>query len=280
MSAQVRAAEEAGFDGVTFSEHHLGYGGYFPNPLYAATLVLERTTRVWSGALPMVLTVRPPAIVAEDIAWLAATHPGRVAVAFGAGNAPAEQELYRSGGETLVERFQEGLRVIAGALSPGGTDELLSRDAAVEATRGTVPLLSAARSRAAAVRAAHLGMGLLMSPTITPERTKNLIEHYRQAGGTTSCVLIRRVWVEQGAQKSPFDHSFQPSGDNWFASGTAGALAEQLLSFAELTGADAYNLRIHAPGIEAGAVLGQIQSIGDELLPALKTGLEQLTHTS
>src|SRR5262249_59861210 len=124
-----------------------GFRDYFPNPLYMASVLLERTTRIWSGAMPMLLTVRPPSIVAEDIAWLAAAHPGRLTVAFAAGNQPKELALYEAGEGTVLEPFDHGLRTVAGALGTKAPDATLAAGAAAPAARGTVPLLAPAESR-------------------------------------------------------------------------------------------------------------------------------------
>src|SRR5271170_5042326 len=37
IQIQARLAEEAGFDGCMFAEHHGGFPNYLPNPLLAAT---------------------------------------------------------------------------------------------------------------------------------------------------------------------------------------------------------------------------------------------------
>ena len=71
LLAQAVAAEETGFDGVTVSEHHLGFPGYFPNPLQAASWILERTVRTWVAPAPMLPLLRPTNLVVEELAWLA-----------------------------------------------------------------------------------------------------------------------------------------------------------------------------------------------------------------
>src|SRR4051812_12199552 len=67
-----RTAETAGFDGVTLSEHHAGFPGYMPAPIMGAGWILEHTERVWAGPAAMVLGLRNPMLVAEELAWLAA----------------------------------------------------------------------------------------------------------------------------------------------------------------------------------------------------------------
>ena len=55
--SEARRAAGAGFDGVTFSEHHGGFPGYLPNPIQMAALVLEAVPDRLVGPEP----VRAPA---------------------------------------------------------------------------------------------------------------------------------------------------------------------------------------------------------------------------
>src|SRR5262249_61530277 len=111
-------------------------------------------------------------------------------------------------------------------------------------------------------------VGLLLSPNLTPEQTDGVIARYRAAGGTGSCMLMRRVWVDR-VDPDP-DASPEPA---WFTSGSPEAVIDQLLSHAEATGADSYNVRVHVRGMDARAVGAQIERIGASVLPALKAGL-------
>ena len=44
-------------------------------------------------------------------------------------------------------------------------------------------------------RAARLGAGILFDSLSAPDRCRELIDAYREAGGTQSAILIRRAWV-------------------------------------------------------------------------------------
>src|SRR5262245_53786116 len=83
--AQAAQAEAAGFDGIMTSEHHGGFGGYLPNPLQAAGWCLEAMRTAWAAPCPLLLPLRPAALVAEEAAWLAARFPGRVGVGVASG---------------------------------------------------------------------------------------------------------------------------------------------------------------------------------------------------
>src|ERR1700729_2412731 len=83
--AQAKLGLDHGFDGIMTSEHHGGFPGYLPNPLQMATFVLEENPVGWAAACPLLLPLRPTAMVAEEVAWLDARHPGRVGLGVAAG---------------------------------------------------------------------------------------------------------------------------------------------------------------------------------------------------
>ena len=78
LTTQAALAAASGFDGVMTSEHHGGFAGYLPNPLQAAGWCLGEMASGWAAPCPLLLPLRPAALVAEEIAWLDARHPGRV----------------------------------------------------------------------------------------------------------------------------------------------------------------------------------------------------------
>ena len=124
LLSQARAAEAAGFDGVCVSEHHLGFPGYFPNPLQAVSWILESTERIWAAPAPLLLLLRPVALVAEELAWLAARYPQRVGAAFAAGSIAADFELAGTDQQDLTARFEIALRTICAILSGAVADDL------------------------------------------------------------------------------------------------------------------------------------------------------------
>jgi len=85
LRTQASLAVQHGFDGVMTSEHHGGFHGYLPNPLQAAGWCLEAMPGGWAAPCPLLLPLRPPALVAEEIAWLAARFPGRVGIGVASG---------------------------------------------------------------------------------------------------------------------------------------------------------------------------------------------------
>src|SRR4051794_33323908 len=195
MCTQARLAAEHGFNGVMVSEHHGGFAGYLPIPLQMSGWLLEAMPTGWAAACPLLLPLRPAAMVAEEVAWLAARFPGRVGLGVASGSLPEDFEVMHVPMDDLTDRFVAGLEEVVGLLR-GPKDGFLAGDKALQlCTDSPVPVLSAAMGFTAAKRAARLGVGLVFDSLSTTERVRKLTDAYREAGGTASCVMVRRVWV-------------------------------------------------------------------------------------
>src|SRR3954452_3397712 len=167
LRAQAAQAEAAGFDGIMTSEHHGGFGGYLPNPLQAAGWCLEAMKAGWAAPCPLLLPLRPPALVAEEIAWLAARFPGRVGIGVASGALPDDFEIMHAPMDDLARRFTAGFEELAGMLD-GSAPRGLADDPAIRACgEHAVPVLSAAMGFTATRRAARLGAGLLFDSLST-----------------------------------------------------------------------------------------------------------------
>ena len=285
LRTQARAAESAGFDGVMTSEHHGGFAGYLPNPIQAAGWALEATEAAWAAPCPLLLPLRPTALVAEEMAWSAARFPGRVGLGVAAGSRIEDFELLGSDKAELTARFDTALAVLARALGAadasgaGSGDDLVERlqgdPAVARCRRHPVPLVSAAMSRTAARRAAAHGAGLLFDSLSGTDRVLALVEDHREAGGDQPAVLIRRVWVgppptEQLERQVTRYRGYAEAGaqahwrsDALLAGPDAASVADQLRAAATEAGTDALNLRVHAPGVPPAAVRDQIERLGD-----------------
>ena len=142
---QARAAEAAGFDGVTLSEHHANFTGYLPQPLLACGWVLEATESIWAAPAPLLLGLRHAVLVAEELCWTAARHPGRVALAVASGYAASDLELVGFDPARRTERFREQQALLMDVL---GGRHAASADAAIARVDG------ATRRRCSAPRTA------------------------------------------------------------------------------------------------------------------------------
>ncbi len=282
LRAQAALAVEHGFDGVMTSEHHGGFPGYLPNPLQLAGFLLDAIPRGWAAACPLLLPLRPAALVAEETAWLAARFPGRVGLGVAAGALAVDFEIMDVPMDDLAARFTNGLELVAGALRGGAVGPLAADPAVARCREHPVPLLSAAASVTAARRAARVGAGLLFDSLVTPVRVRELVDAFRAAGGTAPCVLVRRAWLgdppraevdRQVAVYRDYAPTAAPAhwgADEMVVSADAEAVARGLLDAQQASGTDALNLRVHVPGVSAAAAREQIERLGREVLPGLR----------
>jgi len=204
------------------SEHHGGFAGYLPNPLQAAGFALDAMPTGWAAPCPLLLPLRPTALVIEEIAWLAARHPGRVGLGVAAGALPADFEIMDTTMDDLPARFAAALADVARVLTGGDAGALAGDPAVAHVRENPIPLLSAASSVTAAWRAAACDVGLVFDSLSTPARCRALVDAYRAAGGTRPCVLIRRAWVGERSRWNGVGCTA--------ASGTAASSSERPLS--------------------------------------------------
>ena len=279
---QAATAVAAGFDGVMTSEHHGGFGGYLPNPIQAAGWALEAMPTGWAAPCPLLLPLRPAGLVVEEVAWLAARHPGRVGVGVAAGSLQTDFDIMGLDKTDLTARFAAGLATVAAGLRGKPDGELANDQAVRRCDEHPVPVLSAAMSPTAVRRAATTGVGLLFDSLTDLGRCRELIDSYRDAGGAHPVVLIRRVWVGEAPTERHHDqvgvyagYSSPGAQSHWdsaaMITGTATAIADQLNDALAVTGADALNLRIHAPGIEVASIDEQVEAL-HEVVAATRTG--------
>src|SRR5271157_5680482 len=278
LCAQAGLALDSGFDGVMTSEHHGGFAGYMAQPLQMASFVLEEQATGWAAAAPLLLPLRSTALLAEEVAWLQARHGGRVGLGVAAGALPLDFAAAGVDQADAVDRFKVELPRLVGMLRGEDLGELEGDPALLACREAPVPVLSAAVSVAAAVRAAGCGAGILMEGMSAPERLVRLTRGFDDAGGTGSKVLIRRVWLgrvpaELVASQRAVYESYAGSSfgeDQTIASDDPDEMAERLGAVMRDVGADALNLRVQLPGMWPEQVREQIARIGTAVVPQLK----------
>jgi alkanesulfonate monooxygenase SsuD/methylene tetrahydromethanopterin reductase-like flavin-dependent oxidoreductase (luciferase family) len=275
---QGRLALDGGFDGIMTSEHHGGIGGYLPNPLQMAAFVLEEAAAGWAAPCPLLLPLRPTAMVAEEIAWLAARHPGRVGLGVAAGALPLDFEAMGIPLAAAVPRFKSELPRIVAMLAGVDLRGLEGDQALKHCAEAPVTVLSAAASPAAARRAALAGAGILTEGMSSAERLAAFCRAYDEAGGRGPKVAVRRVWLGHPpaelitAQRSVYD-SFSAArfgDDQTVASTDPDEVAGRLAALATETGATAVNLRVHLPGVSPAVAREQIGALASEVVPRLR----------
>jgi len=282
IRAQASRAVDVGYDGVMVSEHHADFPGYLPNPVQLAGFLLDSMATGWSAPCPLLLPMKPYALIAEDLAWLDAAYPGRVGAGFAAGALPVDFELAEVPFDEIVARFKDALPRVVAALQ-GQDDTPLAADRAIARTAGEpMPMVVAAQSPGAVRRAARLGLGILYDSLQTAEVTARLSDAYIEAGGTGARIAIRRVWIgdppndEMAAQMAHY-RSYAPEsamknwdGDQLIAAPSAREAADRLGDFLDTAGCDTVNVRIHVKGLTPGQVDDQLSQHGGEFLDTLR----------
>jgi alkanesulfonate monooxygenase SsuD/methylene tetrahydromethanopterin reductase-like flavin-dependent oxidoreductase (luciferase family) len=283
LCAQAGLALEGGFDGVMTSEHHGGFAGYMSQPLQMASFVLEEHATGWAAAAPLLLPLRSTALVAEEVAWLRARHPGRVGLGVAAGALPLDFEAAGVSQSEAVDRFKVELPRLVAMLRGEELGDL-EGDPALLACRATpVPVLSAAVSVAAAVRAALCGSGVLMEGMSPPARLARVTRAFEEAGGTGSKVLIRRVWLgpvrtglvdsQRAVYESYAERATSLGEDQTIASQEPDEVVQGLRTTVREVGADALNLRVQLPGMSPKDVREQIARIASTVVGPVKEEL-------
>ncbi len=278
---QAGIALRNGFDGVMTSEHHGGFAGYMAQPLQMASFVLAEHDVGWAAAAPLLLPLRPTALVAEEVAWLAARHPGRVGFGVAAGALTLDFQIAEVKQVDSVELFKSALPRIVAMLRGDGLEQLGADPALLACQRSPVPVLSAAVSATAAIRAARCGAGILLEGMSPPARLAKLTQAFDEADGRGAKVLIRRVWLGRpqsdliDAQRAVYESYAAPARsfgeDQTIVTDNPAEMVERLATSLNEVGADGLNLRVHLPGMAPEQVREQIEYIGATVVVPLKT---------
>ena len=291
LCAQARIAEAAGFDGLMTSEHHGGFRAYLPNPLLVASFLLDCTETLWAAPCPLLLPLRHWTQTAEDLAWLAARHHGRVGAGFAAGGLDRDFEMAELPFEENMTRFKRALPAIVEALRGRAPAPLADDLAIARCAVSPIPTTSAAMSPAAARRAGALGIGILCDSLQTPKRLREIARAHRDGlaaakeRGGAARTLIRRVWVgappsdDVEAQMNFYKgYAAKAAQAHWggqelIAAESAEEVADGLARVLEQSDCEALNLRVHTHGVDPVRTREQIDRVGREVLPQLRDRL-------
>lgn len=110
-------ADQLGFDYIVAAEHHFSSYGFLPYPLLLVPTLAERTKHIRFSTAVVVLPLRNPIQLAEEIAMLDIITNGRVEVGFGTGY--QEYEFQRFGVNLAENRpmFEESYDLLTQLLS-------------------------------------------------------------------------------------------------------------------------------------------------------------------
>ncbi|MFB6724381.1 LLM class flavin-dependent oxidoreductase [Kribbella sp. NPDC056345] len=151
---EVVVADGLGFGAAWLSEHHLSGDGVLPSPLVMAGVLLGRTERIRVGTNVLVLPLRHPVLVAEEVAVLDRVSGGRFVLGVGQGYAEREFEVFGVDRRRRGRLLEEGVGVIRQAWA--GELGVTPRPA------NAVPILVAGVTGAGLTRAARVGDGVIV----------------------------------------------------------------------------------------------------------------------
>jgi alkanesulfonate monooxygenase SsuD/methylene tetrahydromethanopterin reductase-like flavin-dependent oxidoreductase (luciferase family) len=276
LRTQAVLAAEAGFDGVMVSEHHADFPSYLPNPIQLSELLLAVMPRGWVAPCPLLLPLKPYALIAEDLAWMAAAFPGRVGAGFAAGALKVDFDLAEVPFDEKIERFKAALPRVVDALRGNDTTPLGDDRAVSACAANPVPMAVAAQSPGAVRRAAKHDLAVLYDSLQGNDVSKKLSDAYDEAGGTAAKILIRRLWIgdpptEEMAAQMKHYRSYAPDqavanwgdGDQLVAGATAQETAERLRATMVESNCDTINVRIQVTGLSPDLVRGQLELYGE-----------------
>lgn len=286
LRRQAALGVAAGYDGVMVSEHHADFPGYLPNPVQLAQSLLAAMPSGWAAACPLLLPMQPYSLIAEQLAWLSATHPGRVGAGFASGALPVDFELAEVPFAEITERFKAALPKVVAALR-GFDDSPLGRDRAIARCRDhPLPMVAAAQSGAAVRRAAALAIGVLYDSLQSTDLARRLSDAYDTAGGAAAKILIRRVWIGEppaDAMAAQMDRyraaatkktiATWGDADQLISGADAEQAAQRLIATLRNTNCNAVNVRVHLRGLTPEQVEQQIATHRDVFVPTVRAAL-------
>jgi alkanesulfonate monooxygenase SsuD/methylene tetrahydromethanopterin reductase-like flavin-dependent oxidoreductase (luciferase family) len=110
-------AEEIGFEGIFFSEHHFAPGRLSPSPNLLIAAVAQRTTRLRLGVMGMVLPLYAPWRAAEEAGMLDYLSGGRLEIGVSSGAGPMETRQAGIAPEDVRPMFEEALDILEAGLT-------------------------------------------------------------------------------------------------------------------------------------------------------------------
>jgi alkanesulfonate monooxygenase SsuD/methylene tetrahydromethanopterin reductase-like flavin-dependent oxidoreductase (luciferase family) len=302
---QAVAAEQLGFDCALVSEHHFKLDGWIPSPLVLCGAIAARTTRIGVGTDIVILPFQHPIRITEDILVLDNLSRGRAICGVGMGDSEAEFLAYGVPYKQRVSRSEEALVILRRLMSETEVSHegRYYRFSNVTATprpvrRPAPPIWYGAISEAGARRAARLGDGLVMGPTLDLAKLLSLRAAYhdelRALGRDPEAapiILRREAYVAEDSVTAwrevlaPLKHQYSRIYTNFPGDGTdddfrryardrfiIGGPEEALADarrFRDAVHADVLLLRLQLPGLDDRRVLNATRIVGERLVPEL-----------
>jgi luciferase family oxidoreductase group 1 len=113
--AQMRAAEDLGFDSIWIAEHHFSSFGVCSQPLVLAAAIAAQTRRLRIGTGITLVPLHDPIQLAEEIAVLDQVSGGRIDIGIGRASATLEYRGFDIPYGESRARVDEGIAILRGA---------------------------------------------------------------------------------------------------------------------------------------------------------------------
>jgi alkanesulfonate monooxygenase SsuD/methylene tetrahydromethanopterin reductase-like flavin-dependent oxidoreductase (luciferase family) len=309
MLRQVEAAQRAGMAYVMLGQHFLFPGSRWLQPIpLLARLAGELDPHVRIATSVLLAPLYHPVHLAEELATLDIVSGGRLVVGLGTGYMPEEFDALGIPFDERVPRFEECVELMC-ALWASDRVTFAGRfwqlhDAAVHLrpVQQPRPRLWVGALRAAGVRrAARLADGWLIPPTTTPDELVSLMALFAEerrglarqvlpqplrreivvgsdrADAHARAARMGRGWYDEMVSIS--SPGFGPGErlatiDDWvragFVTGTVEECVAEIGALAERVPIDPVITRAHWPGMSTEEAIAHIESLGQELVPALR----------
>jgi probable F420-dependent oxidoreductase len=206
-------AEECGFEGVLFGEHHGSPGNDRPQLLILLAGLAARTTRIRLGTSILLSPLYDPVWVAEAAAQVDVMSKGRLILGLGLGYQPQDFQHFGVPFAQRVSRFEEGIQVIRRAWTEQPFSFTGKRfkyhDVSVyprPVQQPHPPIWLAAWSLAGARRAGRLGDAYVTDPIQNLRATTAFADAYRasaaDAGRPAEVVIMRELLCAPSRQEA------------------------------------------------------------------------------
>ncbi|MFI6849105.1 LLM class flavin-dependent oxidoreductase [Kitasatospora sp. NBC_00085] len=189
--ALARIADEAGMSHVKMTEHYLHpYGGYCPSPLGFLAAVAAQTTNIRLMTGCVLPAFHHPVKLASYAAMVDAISHGRLDIGFARAYLPYEFETFGVDMDSSRERFEATIKAVLRLWTEENVTEdtpfFSYRDATILPRPTQTPhppvWAAAVRSAESFTRIGELGLGLLITPSLTPlEAVREQVALYRDA---------------------------------------------------------------------------------------------------
>lgn len=307
VEEQAVLADRLGFDGVWLAEHHFGSFGKTPAPLVVLARLSALAPHLTLGTAIAEAPHYHPLRLAEEAAVLDLLSGGRLALGLGSGTRGKEREfeLFGIPVDERSARTRDAARIVTAAFDRDAFDfagEVYRFNGAEVYPRpvqtGTQAVWVAASDNTVEV-AAELGIGILLSRVLAPERRQDLLRRYRDGlGGRPGRVapLVfafpaqtdEEAWRTTEATVRHYG-ALQAADVGWdgtlgtaahlelldrinFVVGSVETVTEGLHRFAETNGADELLVQVYAGASEQAAALRAIELFAAEVLPTFRPG--------